>query len=234
MTSRKKLAIFMSALAAIALVFGPTACQKEETAAGGAGQTELEEAGRTYEGTVKIALGKYLYVPTVQGMDIIAEGFDGTSVLDKEIRLRGEILKDRPWLFRADSIEVKEGGSYSEVYSRTAELNLDEIVDLKIREEYETLTVTDVRKADQWEGKQKVKVFGKLQDSMISFYGDNDKEIGKILVDSMTDFAKYYVAKLHLFDKMWFYLNVKETMDARTRTRSKHIFHSDVVFVGLY
>jgi hypothetical protein len=54
------------------------------------------------------------------------------------------------------------------------------------------------------------------------------------LVDNFTDFGNYYLKKLRLFDKFWFYMNVKETIDWSERRRTREMFHADVVFAGLF
>ncbi|MEW5902504.1 MAG: hypothetical protein AB1715_13645, partial [Acidobacteriota bacterium] len=59
-------------------------------------------------------------------------------------------------------------------------------------------------------------------------------EIGKVLVDGVSDFANYYIKKLRLFDRFWFYLNIKESVDVKVRRRTRELFHADVVFAGLY
>ncbi|MGD8540558.1 MAG: hypothetical protein PVI66_17730, partial [Candidatus Aminicenantes bacterium] len=68
----------------------------------------------------------------------------------------------------------------------------------------------------------------------IVVFDDRGREAGWILVDTMDDLADFYVKKLHLFDKFWFYMDVKETVEWRTRRRSRELFHADVLFAGLY
>jgi hypothetical protein len=63
---------------------------------------------------------------------------------------------------------------------------------------------------------------------------DKGKEMAKIVVDSLSSYANYYLLKLRLFDKFWFYLNVKDSVDRPVRTKTKEIFHADVVGVGLF
>ncbi len=232
MTSAKKLGIFLLVLGTISLVFVSTACKKE--AAPVAQKQEVQKPQNMYEGTVKMAVGKYLYLPTAQGMDMVAEGFDATSVLGKEVRVNGEVIPDKPWIFRADVIEVKQGGSYSKVFTRSAEPNISEVMDLNARAAYQGLLITGVKDASEWEGKGKAKAYGRLQGSTILLTAESGAEVGKIVVDNMNNFAKYYMTKLHLFEKAWFYFNVKNSVDAATRTKSKELFHADVVYVALY
>ena len=63
---------------------------------------------------------------------------------------------------------------------------------------------------------------------------DKNEEVGRILVDSITDSALYYVKKLRLFEKFWFYLTIKETVPFRTRVSTSKLFHADVLFSGLF
>jgi hypothetical protein len=77
-------------------------------------------------------------------------------------------------------------------------------------------------------------VHGKLVGSTIIVTDEKGKEVGKILVDSTTEFANYYIQKLKLFDKFWFYIDIKETVDAKVRRKTRELFHADVIFAGLY
>ena len=63
---------------------------------------------------------------------------------------------------------------------------------------------------------------------------EKGKEVGKIIVDGATDFAKYYITKLQLFDRFWVYLNIKDTVDAKVRRKTRELFHADLSFAGLY
>lgn len=232
MAPSRKIAVLTLAVCLVAFVFSVSACQqKAEKPA----TEQVQKPQNVYEGTVKFAVGKYMYIPTAQGFDVILEGFDASSLLGKDIRVHGEVLPDKPWVFRADSAEVKEAsGAYSQVFTRTAELDLSQAIDLQAREVYPALTITTYKKADEWAGKDKGKVFGELQDSTIIILDSKGKEVGRVIVDSMTDFARYYLAKLRLFDNFWFYLDIKDTVDARTRNKTKELFHADLVLVGLF
>ena len=94
-----------------------------------------------------------------------------------------------------------------------------------------------------WEGKETVKVYGQLEEITkegqepvykIIVLDEKGKQIGRILIDNMTDFARYYLKKLHLYNKFWFYLKVKETVPWRVRRRTRELFHADLVFAGLF
>jgi len=191
-----------------------------------------------YEGTVKVGVGKYMYLPQARGFDIVAEGFDASTVVDKEVRLKGALLMDKPSLFRADSIEVKDAsGTYSTVYTRSQELTFGDYVDPNARMAFSALAITNVNKAEDWEGKGNSKVYGRIQEgtpTYIVLSDDKGKELGKIIVDGMTDYTKFYLKKLRLFDKFWFYLTVKESIDKKVRPKTKELFHADVTFAGLY
>ena len=47
-------------------------------------------------------------------------------------------------------------------------------------------------------------------------------------------FAGSTLEKLGHFDKFWFYLDVKETVDWSQRRRTREMFHADVIFAGLF
>lgn len=217
-------------------------CQKTEKAEEQMSQpTEVHE----FTGKVKMALGKYLYLPAAQGFDIVVEGNleigPITNLIDKEVRIKGNMMAEEPSLFIADSIEVKEGETqWRTVFTRTSEVKLNDFFDPDERYNYAALTITNINKPAEWEGKGKAKVYGTLvqgkgpADNRIVLYDAKGRELAKIIVDNITDYALYYLKKLRLYDKFWFYLNVKETVDARTRTKTKEIFHADVVFAGLY
>jgi hypothetical protein len=249
MTSGKGIRILLglSVLVLAVAIGGGMSCKK---AAGpvATGEVTGPTVPHEFEGTVKTAVGKYLYLPTAQGLDIVVQGKvgsgDATSLIGKEVRVKGQVAKDKSSIFVADTIEVKEAGQWRSVFTRAGEPVLDDYVDTKDRYNYPALTITNFNKPEEWEGKGKVRVFGKLikgtageggapvDDIVLS--DDKGKEIGRIVVDSYTDYAKYYLQKLRLFDKFWFYVNVKDTVDKKVRTKSHELFHADVFFVGLY
>jgi hypothetical protein len=145
------------------------------------------------------------------------------------------MFKDEPSVFVADSIEVKEGGQYRSVFTRTADVTLEDHLDAKEREQYQALKITKIDKADEWEGKGKGRVYGKLENGKtIVLTDEKGKELGKILVDSRTTYADYYIQKLRLFDRFWFYINIKDTVDAKVRKKTRALFHADLVLAGLY
>ncbi len=192
-----------------------------------------------FEGTVKFALGNYLYLPSAKGFDVVVqgtiEGKDASSLVGKEIRVKGAMLKEDPSVFVADTIELKEAGQYRNVFTRTAEVILEDHLSAKEREEYQALKITKIDKADEWEGKGKGKVYGQLVNgSVIRIADEKGKEIGRILVDRRTTYADYYIQKLRLFDRFWFYLNIKDTVDLKIRRKTKELFHADLVFAGLF
>jgi len=63
---------------------------------------------------------------------------------------------------------------------------------------------------------------------------DKDIELGKIIVDDFTDYALYYMKKLKLFDRLWFYIAIKDTVEWKVRQETRELFHADVLFVGLF
>jgi hypothetical protein len=245
MTSAKKLGMLLLIMGVVAAAAGMAACQKKaETAAETA---EAQPAATVFEGPVKTAYGKYMYVPAARGFDIAAQDFDTATLIDKDVRVKGEVLPDKPSVFRADSIEVKDAsGAYSTVYTRTADLTMEDFLDVKAREGFAVLTLTSANKPEEWENKGQVKIYGKIlattvkqgqEETPVTYIVVNDeagKEVGKIIVDSETNFARYYLQKLRLFDSFWFYINGKETVDRRVRVRSKELFHADLLFAGLF
>ncbi len=243
MTSAKKFGVLILCLAVVFAAAGTTACKKKEAAPA---QAEVQKPANEFEGTVKMALGKYMYLPTAQGFDIALQGFDAATLIGKAVRVKGELLTDKPSIFRADSVEVKSGSTYSNVYTRTQDLVVEDFIDVKAREAYQALTLTSALKPEEWEGKGQAKIYGRLLQTTvkegtvekpITYIVVNDnagKEVGKVIVDSISDFAQYYIAKLKLFDNFWFYMNVKESVDKKIRPRTKELFHADVLMAGLF
>ncbi|MDH4197214.1 MAG: hypothetical protein OEW05_07405 [Candidatus Aminicenantes bacterium] len=227
MMSGKSIAKVVLGLGAAVLLVGAAVAQE---------QTAPEQ--QTYEGTVKVGLGKYMYLPQARGFDIVTEGFDAGTLVGQEVRVKGALLTDRPSIFRADSIEVKDAsGSYTSAYTRTQDVTFDGFLDQEGRSAFAALAIANVNRAEDWEGKGQAKVYGRIQEgdpTSIVLADDKGKEIGRVIVDSMTDYAKFYLQKLHLFDKFWFYLSVKESVERRARARTKELFHADVVFAGLF
>jgi len=192
---------------------------------------------KDFEGTVKTALGKYLYLPETKGLDIIVAGNveGGTEgLVGKEVRVKTSVLPDKSNLILAESIEIKEGGSYRQVYTRSGQPDFSDYFDQHLKDDYAALIITDLKKPEDWAGKTKIKVYGQLANSSIVITDKKGKEIAKIVVDNMTEYAKFYMKKLRLFDKFWFYLNVKEQMDKKTMAKTKEIMKGDVVFCGLF
>jgi hypothetical protein len=192
-----------------------------------------------FEGTAMLGLGKYFYLPAAKGYDIYIQGLiqgqDATFLNGKEVRVKGSMYKDEPSIFVADSIEVKDAaGQYQAVFTRAEDVKLENHVRTQDRAGFPALAITKADKSDDWEGKGKAKVYGKLDGNTIVVADDKGKEVGKILVDSTTEFANYYIKKLNLFDKFWFYVNIKDTVDLKVRRKTRELFHADIIFAGLY
>lgn len=198
-----------------------------------------EAAVSEFEGTVSLGLGKYFYLPAATGYDVVVQGMiqgqDASFLTGKEIRIKGIVSEVEPQVLIADSIEVKSSsGQYESVFTRTEEFSVDDYIDSKARNGFLPLTISAYNKAEEWQDKGKVKVHGQLVDNAIVIKDDRGGDIGKILVDNISDFARYYIDKLKLFDKFWFYIDVKDTVDWGVRRRSRELFHADVLFAGLY
>ena len=235
--------IGMMLLAFLLVAFGSVACQKAEQGGTGEEGTETQEGIMSFEGTVKAVVGKYVFLPEASGFDIVIQGNlesgDIESLVNKEVRGEGEISPDTPSLLAANSLEVKgDTGEWTSVFTRTEELVLEDFMDLNDREEFVALADISYDKKDLWEENAKAIVYGELEKNdngdKIVVFDDEGNEVGRILVDSYTDFSQFYLGKLAHFDKFWFYLNVKETVDWSQRRRTREMFHADVVFAGLF
>ncbi len=235
MSSKKKTGIFLLSLAVLVALGGSVACQKK---AAEVQAVELQKAVSEFDGTVRAALGRYMYLSTAQGFDIVLPGLDAATLVGKDVKVKGNLLVEHPPVFLADSVELKDAsGIGSNVYTRSQEFQAEDFVEFKSREAVPVLTITGVAKPEEWEGKAQGKVYGKLQKGDVTYIvlsDDKGKEIAKIIVDSVTTYANYYLNKLKLFDKFWFYLNVKESVDKKIRPRTKELFHADVIGAGLF
>ena len=242
--TRGKMSLFFGwmLIAFLLVAFGSVACQKGEQ------EEEGEEAGiqegiMPFEGTVKAVVGKYVFLPEASGFDIVIQGNldsgDIGDLVNKEIRGEGDISSDVPSILIVNTLEVKgDAGDWTNIYTRTEDLVLEDFLDLSDREEFVVLADLSYDKKDIWEQNVKAKVYGKLEkndsgDNIVVF-DDEGKEVGKVLVDSYTDFCQFYLGKLGHFDNFWFYLNVKETVDWSQRRRTREMFHADLVFAGLF
>jgi len=248
----KAAVVSVGVLAFLLIMAGGVACKKaDETqtpaAAAPAAQegTTLKEGLNDLSGTVKSALGKYFYISQHPGFDIVASGQvdtgDASILLDKEVKAKVIFNPATPAVLIAQNIELKEGESqYRSVFSSSDASIPADFLDQKARNEFAELKITNINKSEDWEGKGKGKVFGKLipgaggQGQAVSLADDKGKEIAKVIVDNMTEYARYYVKKLRLFDSFWFYLNIKDSVDKKLRAKNKEVFHADVVFAGLY
>jgi len=230
MRSTKKTGILILSLVLLAGLASTMACQKKaaETPA-----AEEMKGATEFEGTVRAALGRYMYLSTAMGFDIVLPGLDAATLMGKTIKVKGNLLPDHPPVFLADTVE--SGGQT--IYTRSQEFQAEDFIEMKVRETVPALAITGVAKPEEWEGKGQAKVYGKLQKgdvNRIVLTDDKGGETAKIVVDSISTYASYYIQKLRLFDAFWFYLNVKDSVDRRDRTRTKEIFHADVVGAGLF
>jgi hypothetical protein len=226
------------------LILGSVSCQSTEEAVQEEETAEAPAEGRlVFEGTPKIVVGKYMFMPEAQGFDIVVlgsvQGGDPDSLLDQEIRIEGELMPEMPSVLIADTIDVKEAtGEYRNVFTRTEEPVLTEYMDLQLRDSVEALQDISYNQNTGWEGKDIVKVYGSLQEqedsTRIQVLDEEGGRIGYVLVDGMTDYAKFYMEKLHLFDNLWFYLEMGETVPWSTRRNTRELFHAEVLFAGLF
>lgn len=236
----------LGVLAFLLVMAGSVACKKEA-----AEQTDTQKDIIEFEGIAKVGIGKYLFVPEVQGFDIVVQGqidsSDTSMLVDKEIRGVGEFSPERPSILIADRIDVKESGrNWRNVFTRTEDVVLDDYFDIHTRDEFATLEGISFDKKESWEGKGKGKVYGRLVKEtvtegeeqvdkyMIVVLNEEDAEVGQVLVDSISDSALYYVRKLRYFEKFWFYLDIKDTVEWKTRVSTSDLFHADVLFSGLF
>ena len=239
-------------LCVMLILGGQIVCKKGEEVgeiAEEEGAAVVHEGVIEFEGTVKMAVGKYLFVPQVPGFDVVVQGpldvGETQSLIDNDIRGKGQFSPDYPSVLVADEIEIKEAEDmWGMIFTRSDEFALDDYVTLRSRDDFEVLSGLSYDKKDGWEGKDKAKVYGRLiteaegeggeENHTIVVLDDQDRERGKILVDELTDFAEFSVKKLRLFDRFWFYVSVKETVDWSSRRRTRELFHADVLLAGLY
>jgi len=241
--------IAVGALSVLFLISGSVACKKAETPAAGEAAAPVKEGSNLAEGvneiagTVKSALGKYFYVSQMPGYDVVAvgaiEGGDASALLGKDIKAKVVFNREFAGFLVAQSIEIKESETqFKSVFTGTETALPPDAFSQKARADYAELAISNITKSADWEGKGKAKVRGKLvagtTGQAISVLNAEDKEIGKIIVDSMSEYANYYVKKLRLFDTFWFYLDIKDSVPANQRAKNKEMFHADVVFTGLY
>ena len=235
--------IGMMLVAFLLVAFGSVACQRAEQGDTGEEGTGIQEGIMPFEGIVKAVVGKYVFLPEASGFDIVIQGNlesgDVQSLIDKQVRGEGDISIDTPSILVANTLEVKgDNGDWTNVFTRTQEVDLEDFLDLNDREEFVVPAGLSYDKKDMWEEAERLKVYGTLERNdngdKIVVFDDEGKEVGRILVDRYTDFCRFYLEKLAHFDKFWFYLNVKETVDWTLRRRTREMFHADVVFAGLF
>jgi len=203
----------------------------------------IKEGIVEFEGTVKVAVGRYVFIPEARGFDIIIQGdFEGGTegIVGKEVKGVGEYSPERPSILIANNLDVKNAsGGWMNVFTRSEDVMVPEWMTQQGRDEvFAELTGLEYNKNEGWEGKEKAKIFGRLEQTEdaanIVVVDDKDREIGRIIVDNVDDLADFYIKKLNLFDKFWFYMDVKDTVEWSTRRRSRELFHADVLFAGLY
>lgn len=229
----------IAVLACLIAVLGNSACKKTEEESA----LLVKEGLLEFEGTAAVTHGKFLYVPEAQGFDIVVQGplnsGDLSTLIDKEVRGEGEFTPELPSILVATTIEVKdESGVWMNVFTKTEDVVLDDYMDLQAREGYPILQGLAYNKNEDWEGLGNVKIQGLLEEEegayKIVVFDDKDKQVGKILVDNISDFAQYYIKKLGLFDRFWFYITIKDTVEWSLRRTSRDLFHADILFAGLF
>ena len=212
-------------------------------------QASTSAQEKIFEGTVKTAVGKYIYLPEAKGLDIIIAGnIEGgvENLVGKQVKVSVSLLPDKANLAIANSIELKDGNNYRNIYTRSGEPDYSDYFPPSFRDQYVALNITNINKPDEWQGKTNVKVYGLLQTSEakqgtatvpvthIVIQDKKGKEIARIIVNNITDYARFYLSKLRLFDRFWFYMNIKDQVDKKVTVKTKEIFSADVVFCGLY
>jgi hypothetical protein len=236
---RAPLPVGLALLVLILVSAGMTSCRKAGEFAGEAEAAVQEENVMSFQGNVKMAVGKYVFLPEIRGFDIVVQGGDTGSLVGKDVRGEGALLEDKPSILMANTIDMKdESGQWTNVFTRTEDVTLDDYLDLVERNEFPVFEELSYDKKDAWEDQVRAKVFGALEEegeiSKIAVYNEKDEMVGKIIVDGLSDFSKYYIQKLRLFDKFWFYVTIKETVEWRVRRNTKEMFHADVLFAGLF
>lgn len=242
----------LGSLAVVLVVGGHLACKKAaEEAVEEEDLSATKEGIVEFDGKIKVAVGKYIFIPKVRGFDIVVQGAldvgDSQELVGQQVRGDGEFSPENPSILAAKTLEIKEAeGVWRNVFTRTEDVVLDDYLGLRARDELGVLKDITYDKKQGWEGKEKVKIYGRLEKETVTageeekiiykiiVLDDKEKEIGRILVDRFTDFALYYVKKLRLFDKFWFYITVKETVDWSVRRRTRELFHADVLYAGLF
>jgi hypothetical protein len=242
----------LSIFAFLFVAVGNIACQKEavEEVVQEEESTGIKEGVNEFEGTVKVGKGKYLFIPEIEGFDVIVQGQIGSgdlsTLVDKEVRVEGIFAADKPSIFVAQSIEVKEEEEWKTVFTKTEEFVFDDYMSQNERDEFQILSDLSYDKKESWEGKEKGKIRGRLEKETVTegeeqkdiyriiVLDDQDLELAKIAVDSISDFALYYMNKLRLFDSFWFYITIKDTVDWSIRRRTLEMFQADVLFCGIY
>lgn len=225
------------------LAAGTAACKRAGEDVSEEKGPSIEEGILEFEGTVKTALGKYLYIPEAQGFDIIVQGKldsgEVSTLIGKEVKGKGEFSPERPAVLLAKTIELKEDtGLWRPIFTRSEEFVLDDYLDLKTRDTFPALEDISYDKKDIWEGQEKAKIYGSLEKEdeiyKINVVDNKGEQVGKIIVDNISDFGLYHVRKLRLFDSFWFYITVKDTVDWQVRRKTREMFQADVLAAGLF
>ena len=211
------------------------------TAEQDASKIEADQKGVIeFEGTVRVAVGKYVFVPEAGGFDIVVQESLETELEGNQVRGEGTIDEENPSVLIADTLEIKdEAENWRNIFTRTEEAVLDDYVDLDQREEFLFLEGLAYNKKDVWEGKEKAKIYGEYSEDeagkeLIVYNQEGDEKIGSLIVDNISDFALFYMRKLRLFNKSYFYIEIKDTVDWSVRSRTREMFHADIVCIGLF
>jgi len=243
--------ILFSVFTLVIILAGMVACKGEEeeealevdTANISEGISVTEEGVVEFEGTVKYTGGNFMYIPKVRGFDVYVQGSldsgDLSSLEGKDVRGKGEFDPVNISVLIVNSLELKdETGEYTPIYTRTEEPVLENYLDLQTRDKYVELTDLQYNDNEGWEGIEKAKVNGNLEQDgenyKIILSDERDRTIGTILVDNISDLAHFYLKKLDIFNSYWFYIEIKDTVPWNERRRTRELFHADIIFLGLF
>ena len=131
MRERNHFSIFAGlSFIAVMLIASTTACSSGEEALESG--TVAQEGTLDIEGTVKTALGNYMFIPEEPGFDIVVQGSldtgDISSLVGKKVRGKAEFSPAQPSILIATEIEIEEdGGLYRSVFTPSGEVTLEDM-----------------------------------------------------------------------------------------------------------
>ena len=183
-----------------------------------------------YQGRVDIATTNYFSLDT-NNLEYVINDYNAEKLKDKGlIRVIGNPAPENKNLIIVDKIIEK--GVKTPLYKRLLPADYSDTI-LSDALDYSKLTNIQYNKKAYWEQERfnKARITGRinLAEKYIEVMED-ERIVGKVLVDSLTDYTEFRIKELGQDQEYTFYILRGETVDWKVRKKTKELFHADIIY----